>query len=269
MTDLSTRRRRAGHLLLGAAALALPLTASVSYAQEDVPTPPAPPAPPSAVALPAPPEPPEAPLPADAKLPPVPAGAHRIVIEEESADGSKKQRQVIVMRSTDAADDGAATQAPVRIERRVIRRGADGKVVEPDSAEFEAHMKKFEKEMERFGERMEKSIVIDERRVAQATARAAVHAEAAARSADLAAIAIARAPRVIEDCSGTERVRETSSADGKRVIRICQSRANAQALAGIRQARNSIARNRHLPADTRAEVLKELDEEIADLESGK
>lgn len=54
MTELSSRRRWAGRLLAVAGALALPLTASISYAQSEV-APPSPPVPPASEAAPVPP----------------------------------------------------------------------------------------------------------------------------------------------------------------------------------------------------------------------
>ena len=62
MTDISTRRRWSGRLLIAASVLALPLTGSISYAQDDTVADVAPPAPPASVAAaPTAPEAPEAP----------------------------------------------------------------------------------------------------------------------------------------------------------------------------------------------------------------
>ena len=167
MTDLSNRRRRAGRLLVGAAALALPLTASITYAQDAGPNPPAPPVPPTASAAPLPPIAPTAPanpLAPEAPLPPV-AGEPRIVIDEESPDGTRKERRVMVFRSTHGDHPAKALGAIPHVERRIVMRGKDGKMLAPDSPEFKAHMERFEKEMEGLGERIEKSVVIDEKHI--------------------------------------------------------------------------------------------------------
>ncbi|MEL6877292.1 MAG: M56 family metallopeptidase, partial [Pseudomonadota bacterium] len=63
LSNMSVRRRIAGRFMVGAALLALPLTASISYAEEQVPEPPAPPAAPLADAAPLPPKPPTPPAP--------------------------------------------------------------------------------------------------------------------------------------------------------------------------------------------------------------
>lgn len=258
MTDLSDRRRRAGLLLVGAAALALPLTASITYAQDAASNPPAPPAPPTAIAAPLPPVAPANPLAPEAPLPPV-AGEPRIVIDEGTPDGTRKERRVMVFRSAHGDHPAKALGAIPHVERRIVMRGKDGKMLAPDSPEFKAHMERFEREMEGLGERIEKSVVIDEKRIERMAARAA---EAGARAESMA-------PRVIESCAGSEGVSETRSADGKRVIRICQARFAGHALNSLKAARNSIAANGALSAEVRSNVLGELDREIAQLEADK
>ncbi|WP_120717775.1 M56 family metallopeptidase [Tsuneonella amylolytica] len=259
MTDPTIRRRRAGMLLIGAAALALPLTASISYAADEAPVPPAPPeAPQAPPVVPSAPSAPAAPLPPEAPYAPQP-GESRIVVEGTSPDGSARERSVTVIRTT------GAEQAPQR--RLIEMRDHVPHGLEPDSPEFERHMKRMERDLERMGREIERSVRIDERRIAAVAARASASALAAADHAKIAAMAAARAPRVVEDCEGTQSVRESRSADGKRVIRICHS-GKGQALSSLRHARASIASNRDMPEQARAEVLAELEAEIAELEAG-
>ena len=80
MTDHSIRRRRMGGTLIGFAALALPLTASITYAQSEAPKAPLPPeAPLPSAETPSPNQPAAAPAPAKPasilRIPPVPPRA--------------------------------------------------------------------------------------------------------------------------------------------------------------------------------------------------
>ncbi|MET0369771.1 MAG: M56 family metallopeptidase [Sphingobium sp.] len=78
---------------------------------------------------------------------------------------------------------------------------------------------------------------------------------------------------IAEGCEGEENVTrsETVDAGGRRHVRmrICHAaierQANAAALEGLRAARDTIARTAELSEKTRADVLRELDEEIADM----
>ncbi len=75
-------------------------------------------------------------------------------------------------------------------------------------------------------------------------------------------IATANIPHVIEGCRGDEIVDERVE-DGRQVIRICTAKINAEALAGLREAREELAHEEGLSAEIRAQVLRSLDESIA------
>ncbi|GAA4039427.1 M56 family metallopeptidase [Parerythrobacter jejuensis] len=117
MSDISTTRRWGGRALLLAGALALPLTASISYA-ETMREPPAPPAPPAAELPPAPPAPPRAPEAPAAPLAPT--------LDEEfdatmgGGEDGKKTRRIVIEREFDS-DDGETVTV-------INRKGKDGKV---------------------------------------------------------------------------------------------------------------------------------------------
>lgn len=115
MDEVSLRRRWAGRLLIAGAALALPLTATISYAQDAPPAPPAapePPAPPSAAAE--------------------PAVKHRVIrIERVEKDGA-------------APADGADAAEPGRTERRVIIRHGERLSAE-DKAALHREIEEMEK----------------------------------------------------------------------------------------------------------------------------
>jgi hypothetical protein len=94
---------------------------------------------------------------------------------------------------------------------------------------------------------------------------AEARAEAHAASASAAAIAPAH-PRVIvrQECKpGSEEVSETSTRDGVQVVSICQRRVMASARKGLEEARAEIARDKDIPEDTRKQLLRTLDGQIA------
>jgi beta-lactamase regulating signal transducer with metallopeptidase domain len=242
MTTPSDRRRRMGALLVGASLLLVPLTASVSYAQDDAPEAPELPLPPAPPLAPLPPEAPGAVIAPEAPLPP-----------DVAPDGSRRERRVVVIRPRDG---GHGAHAPrVITERRVIHSDGDGSF---DEEAFEKKMEALDRRLERLDDEMVDPDDIAP--VARASARAgAVAARAAAR-------AEARAPRVVMNCDGKENVTETNGPDGKRVIAICRQRIAMSAVSGLRSARAQIAQDPAMPEQARQEVLRSLDREIERME---
>ena len=228
MSDISPRRRLLGRLLLAGGAIAVPLTASVSYAaaetqaleQIDLPPSVAAPPPPAAPEVPPAPEAPEAPA---------------LSSEEDSA----RIRRVV------RVSEGAEGHAPAVHHFR-----------EPLSEEQRAHFEAMRKDMEKM--RVEMDGKSGEMR-AHALALAEAHRNM---------------PEVIERCDSDEPVSQSTLPDGRRRIVICERAiermaegAVRQALGGLRQARNAIARNTEMSASVKAEVLDDLDQEIARLEA--
>ena len=296
MADISARRRWSGRLLLAGAALALPLTGSISYAQSEPASPPAPPAPvapltpPAAVAAPTPPTPPEAPTVTVSE-----DGKVRIVrIErrdgERAGDGKERrvERHVIVRPGAHfSAEDRARFEKEMtgkHGKRRVIIRDGktfrDGKEMSAeDRAEFEKEMSELRKELrEELGEhgelRRELERELGENSEFQKEMRekfgkdgkfqremrlAIAGAHAAARAG---AHAAATAPKVTVRCrDGQKDVTETVvSRDGKQHIYVCNSLATAEARRAIAVARAEIARTRELSEEQRAEALRSLEE---------
>jgi beta-lactamase regulating signal transducer with metallopeptidase domain len=249
MSDISRRRRLAGRALLGAAVLALPLTASVTYAE----IPPAPEAPEAPLPPPAPADVPAAalaPEAPEAPVPPIPPEAPR------AADGTR----IMIVRTRDG-DKG---------EHEIKKVVRDGEVVffsdgrELSEEEFEAKMEAMGARLEGLGEELELKLEnlprIDEKRIR-------VIERGAERLAALA-------PEVRMNCDGASGTSETTTPDGRRVIRICESRiradavahANAGAVAGLKRARDQIARNTEMSEKVRREVVRELDREISRIE---
>jgi len=226
--DLSPRRRWLGRALLGAGALALPLTASISYAadtQEEraltppapPPAPPAPPLPLEAVEAPEAPEPPEAP------------------------------------EAPEAAFDSAEMDAFAREMEQFASRM--GRMAELQAEQHEREAERMEREanrMEQEAERMGREI---ERSVEQS-----MRMQVAAL--DRAADAQADADSFLQSCAGNEPAREQ---DQDALEARCHARVTAAVRESLASARSSIANNRHMPEAIRREVLQELDREIADL----
>jgi beta-lactamase regulating signal transducer with metallopeptidase domain len=240
MSDISPRRRLLGRLLLAGGAIAVPLTASVSYAAADVQTLEQVPLPPSAAAPPEAPEAPEAPAAPEAlEAPEAPEAPAAPALSEREEN--------------------------VRI-RRIVREGAEG-----DHPRIVRHV---ELRDEPFSE--EQRAQFD----AMAEEMEVLRKDMAARSGEMRAHALAMAeagrnvPEVLERCDTDEPVSHSILPDGRKRIVICnrlierQARDGLrQALAGLRQARGSVARNTAMSASVRSEVLGDLDKEIARLEA--
>lgn len=227
MSDISPRRRIAGRALIGASLLALPLTASISYAEtrtrddawpEQPPVPPAPPAPPEAAVPLAPPAPPampeapeipeapeapetlsmwEAPLP---PTPPAPPAPPRVAVR---GDGD---RQVVTMHRDSR---GLSSE-----ERAEIRRELKAAMAEVDAAMAEAA-------------RDRSAAMIEMRKARRQIARLKADCK--------------------EDTSG----------------QVCDPDSLAHALADLEEARRAFASNPALGEEIRAQVLAQLDVQIA------
>lgn len=230
MSDISRRRRIAGRFLLGAAVLAVPLTASVSYAQADASAVEEVEVAPSAAA------------PADA--PEAPRQFRIVRIEEDREEGAdapegEKDVRVFTMRR-----DGSSPLPDG--ERRTFAFRHGGELSEEQRKRFEEMALEWEKkgaEFEALGREHE--------------ARALALVERMPRVVE----------RCDE---GKEGVTETVDDKGKRTIVICErrieERARLGALGGLRGARAMIAGNRELDAEVRNEILQDLDREIARIE---
>ncbi len=255
MTNPSDRRRRMGALMIGASMLLIPLTASISYAQDEASEAPLPPAPP---ASPLPPEAPMAPVAPEAPRPPE-SGNRTYVIDDAAPHGTHRERRVIVVRDRDGRHDAHAPQ--VIRERRVIRSGPDGHF---DEKAFEKEMDALDERLDRLGDDQGRLAMVDREAIRTATREAV-------RIAKVAPLAVAMAPRVVMACDGDGDgdVTETTGSDGKRVIRICRQRISEHASAGLRSARAQIARDPNIPEHARRDVLKSLDREIERMEDSE
>lgn len=224
MTQPTPRRRLAGRLLIAVGVLALPLTASISYAAADDPV--APPAPPA--------------------TPGAPAAPEKI-----------EKRIVIVEKEGPSKDDA-------KLKTRVITRDGKTVVFKTDKDLSDAELdKKLEEALARVpdapGTPGEHGMIIRRHGPGAGPETMIVDAE----TVDMVG------------CKGGEasQVDEQSSADGKHhriKIKICAAEhARAVAADAIRKARDEVARDKGIPEDVRAKVLKSLDEELKRADTNK
>jgi bla regulator protein blaR1 len=296
MSEKSRRRRLFGRSMIAASALALPLTASISYAAANAQAPePAEPLPPTAEVW---------------SVPAVPATAGVVDPDEPRGPG-------FVVRQV--GPDGKHT---VREFSWQVPQPPQGQWRGPqppqfhwkgqwDSEEFQREMQEFQQEMAQFRERFaeqqgqdwerwaeqygqhwqqwgEQFAEAQEHRAAQlagAQVRRAealaerAHAQAEAQASRAGAQAAARAGRaearasaapwslaMISNCSDEDGTTVRSDNGGQQVV-ICNRQFARYASLPLRSARESIANNREIDAEVRNDILRDLDEEIVRIES--
>lgn len=71
------------------------------------------------------------------------------------------------------------------------------------------------------------------------------------------------------DCGGEEAVIERELSDGRKAIVICNDAIDARAVAGLRAAREAIAREGDFPEGRREQILRQLDEQIERMSRGR
>lgn len=235
MSEVSPRRRWAGRLLLAGSAIALPLTASISYAADE----------PTTVR--------EVELAPSSAAPGEQDGSPekrvrvmKIVTEdadedsdsdEDRADGAKKEVRVFKLHRGEG--EGPMPDG----ERHVFRFSGDGPFSEAQLKEFEVLGRKF-----------------DEKEWAGLAERQARLAERMAELHD-------KMPVIEMSCeNGEDGTRSWSDEQGRKHVIICERAVIAKAAFGLRQARGAIAANREISREVRDEVLKELDAEIMRIE---
>lgn len=238
MSEISRRRRLAGRVLLSGAALAVPMTASISYAEAQVPAVPAPPAAPIA------PEPPAAPD-----------------VEVRHEDGRKVVTVTRELRKGEAPQDGEAG------ERRVVR-----KVVvapsPPGEAEFRRafelrHEGLSEAEWDRFADEWEKAASEFAAQWERDWSNFASLVELQSLPQNIASTL----PQFDFGCDdeGNPVKIERAGGDSAQVRHFvfCRKLAiDADARAALERARASVERDRALSERIRSEVLRSLDREL-------
>lgn len=249
MTEPTPRRRLAGRLLIGAAALALPLTASISYAASDEPTPPA--------------------------APPAPeAGPGEISISKvivmpmkgtEGTPGAGTFKSIVLIDrqgGSDGDDSKLATRTVTRDGKTFVFKTA----TPLSDAEVEARIARIEKGVSISADSFE--VAAD--RSAGGTMPRTVKRTMILRSNgkdgdDMAKVAELDGSQINCDAPDAKAQAE-ASADGQSVrVMVCE-KVEGQALAAaadaVRKARESIAKDSRLSEQVRKDILKQLDEEI-------
>ncbi len=247
MSDISSRRRMAGRGLLVAAALAIPTTASITYAEEIaaiVPSAPPAPAAPLAPTAPAAPAAPSAPLAPDAPIPPMPLGLQASGEVDVEADVETKveksvEKKVFVIRSDD--DEKGDTKKNKMVVRE-IHAHQNGKMLSEEEIE---------------------EIMVEVR-------EGLAEADIAVKEAKTIGLKLEREyadgqhTTVEMSCEGDGMTSEKISDDGKKTVLICQSKIMAHALTGLKEAREQIAKSEEFPENLREQVLEEIDRQIKD-----
>lgn len=232
MTDISPRRRLLGRLLLAGGLLALPLTASISYAEGNQA-----PAAPLVELVPA------APVAPAAPAAPLLLQAAGEIAAEAPEGGERVERKVIVIKRKDG--ESVSQRAPgVSLDenRRIII--LDGKGLSEEErarlhAELDGKMLKMEGDL---------AEARKDRRIAMIEMRRSVGEEMS---------------RIDVDCKDAAGQGGWQEKDGRKVMVLCRTNVTASALSGLREARKALARDQNLTGEVRAEVLKALDDQIA------
>lgn len=244
-SEVPLARRRSGLALIGAAALGLPLTATISYAQVTPPAPPGPPAPPPIE-----------------RIDPDYRG-------DQAKDGARVEwtRYRIVRREGDETIR-LESQGQPPSEAQVVRLMEEASREAALEHEAEAKERAIER-IERRIERREMSELDAERReaVEQAMALAARSGEEARARAEVA-VAMRDLPLVSTraSCGFHEPVIERRLADGSRAIVICNDAITGLATRGMHVARRAIERDAAMGAEARERALRQLDEQIEQIE---
>lgn len=256
MSEPTSQSRLLGRLLLGAAALALPLTASITYAAQDAPAPPAPP------------EAPEAPsVKKSTKVMIIdnPAGSmiddknlHTRVIEKDG--------KTIVLKTTKPLSDA---EAEMHIDKAMSSMSQADHAVGKDHADVSWTAAD--------GEPKYKVDVIVKRSDGEdGDATKSEHREVRTmvfhgdgKGGDVTKMH--HSAMVMTGCTEGRPIeaKTESMVNGEHKVSkvlICSKGGDkAQALAGLKKARDKVAADPGLSAETKAEVLKQLDAEIAKL----
>ncbi|MEM6856424.1 MAG: M56 family metallopeptidase [Pseudomonadota bacterium] len=279
MTEQSSNdksRKVASRMMLGTAVLALPLTASITYAEGLAPEPPAPPAVSAVVpAMPAAPAAPAAPMVApmtlqaapEAPTPPEPPAPGQSTTTIITVDPDTGETKTIEKRGQFKVEADEIRVVKVKDKDVVILRDIDEESTERGQSRYETF--KIINKGNKLSE-AELEVILEEVRDGLADADEAleemrVELKALEKSEEWQAMAQGEGRTVVKmKCSSNsdDVATTTTREDGSTEVMICQSRIMAQALTGLEQAREAIANNSAMSEEIRAKVLAELDEQI-------
>lgn len=255
MTQPSHSRRLAGRLLFGVAALAVPLTATITYAAAE-------------------PEPPAAPTP---PAPPAPAEVRKVqkVVIVEAPDGAasedtdlhtrtvERNGKTIVLKTRQPLTDAEA-EARIAKAEASMGQGEDFAWASADSGEGAAANAKVTRKVvvvrhgdgphgdHAKGENREVHTMVF-RHDGAGGAKAMAHGEGGAAMAHCTS---GKPVTAVVD-------RSSQGKQHKSIVMVCAKPGDkGAAVAGLRSAREKVAADPNLPADVKSEVLKQLDAEI-------
>ena len=257
MSNMSVRRRLAGRVMVGASLIALPLTASISYAEEAAfPEPPLPPTPTLAMVAPAAPAAPAAPSAVAAPLPPAAPVPFAQPIESVDPGESDAARRVF--------------EEEVEVKRKVAKEKRE--LAKEKAEKHKRRSIEIRRSMSaggQFSDEEIEEIMVDVREglveAQEALAEARVEIERVKADKD------GMRTKVKLKCkSDSDEVAEVvEHGNGQQTVYLCQARVMAQALTGLREAREAIARNREITGKMRSELLETLDEQIREWEKAE
>ena len=281
MDDGSRGRRLAARGAVAAALLAVPMTASISYA-EPVAAPEAPAAPfaptaPVAAAFAAPDAPPAPAAPDAPPAPEKPDAREFIAAQERRIEREFIRAERDIERAEREIERARETVA--RVERDPARHARwDGRnwdqMSDKEKRAFKKEMAQLRKDLADGGKVQRELQQIEARQVDRAESRrevqvalAEAHAEAAqVRAEAVAEKAVASAPKVVMKCLDKDRAVTTKvDAKGRTTMYVCESYGDMVALKALKHTRKSIASDSKWSDDTRAEILADIDAEIARL----
>ena len=281
MDDGSRGRRWAARGAVAAALLAVPMTASISYA-EPVAAPEAPAAPfaptaPVAAAFAAPDAPPAPDAPDAPPAPEEPGEREFIAAVERRIEREFIRAERDIERAEREIERARETVA--RVERDPARHARwDGRdwdqMSDKEKRAFKKEMAQLRKDLADGGKVQRELQQIEARQVDRAESRrevqvalAEAHAEAAqVRAEAVAEKAVASAPKVVMKCLDKDRAVTTKvDAKGRTTMYVCESYGDMVALKALKHTRKSIASDSKWSDETRAEILADIDAEIARL----
>ena len=253
MSDISPRRRLTGRAAIAGAFLAVPLTASVCYA--------------------------------DSVAPSLIASVSAAEVAEEWQDREEVTEEMVeIERELDEAERELAEaevemeearQEIIEIEREMDEDGKERRIVvngkewnemsDADKAELRAEMAKLREQFAEGGEfRVEMDKVREQFGEKGELRREIRLAVAEAQEAGK------MAPEVVVSCKDEfSPVTSETDANGKTTLFVCETAADKLALSAMKSARAAIAAEKSLSAEERAEALRSLDAEIAELNKKK
>ena len=161
---------------------------------------------------------------------------------------------VVVTERVERGEDGKERKV------RIVRRLAPGQseLSEAEHAEMEAALREGLAEADKALADLPR--VIREARIeADAAKGEAGRARAEARAASRTRV------MMLKECTSAMvgEAEVTTGRDGSQTVMVCQPRVAASARLGLEQAREEIARDKSIPEETRKEVLRTLDAQIA------